>query len=46
MKTEQHNSYYESKHKKEIDFYQFFKVLGIISGIIIIASYIYQIFEK
>ena len=42
----QHEYYYERKNKKMIDFYQFFKVIGAVSGLILIASFIYQIFEK
>ena len=40
------NYYYEKKSKKMFDFYQFFKVLGGVSALILIASFIYQIFEK
>jgi len=36
-----HDNYYY-----DIDFYQFFKVIGATAGIILVASFIYQIFEK
>ena len=40
------NYYYEKKSKKMFDFYQFFKVLGGVSALILIASFIYQIYKK
>ena len=48
MKTQlnEDNYYYEKKSKKMFDFYQFFKVIGGVSALILIASFIYQIFEK
>lgn len=42
----QHEYYYERKNKKMIDFYQFFKVIGAVSGLLIVATFIYEIFEK
>lgn len=35
--------YYERKSKKILDFYQFFKLIGTVSGLILLASFIYQI---
>jgi len=48
MKTQlnEDNYYYDKKSKKMFDFYQFFKVIGATAGIILIASFIYQIFDK
>lgn len=42
----QHEYYYERKDKKMIDFYQFFKVIGAVSGLLLVATFIYEIFEK
>jgi hypothetical protein len=40
------HSYYSKKQQKEFDFYQFFKVIGIASGVILLASLIFQIIIK
>lgn len=40
------NNYYSRKKQKEFDFYNFFKILGTVAGIVIAASYIIQIFQK
>ena len=40
------HEYYERKNKKMIDFYQFFKVIGAVSGLLLVATFIYEIFEK
>ena len=42
----QHEYYYERKNKKMIGFYQFFKVIGAVSGLLLVATFIYEIFEK
>ena len=46
MENNHDNYYYDKKSKKMFDFYQFFKVLGGGPALILIASFIYQIFEK
>ena len=37
--------YYTKKEKKFFDFYEFFKILGLISGLILLASFIYRLIE-
>jgi hypothetical protein len=38
--------YYTKKEKKFFDFYEFFKILGGLSGLILLASFIYRLIEK
>jgi len=40
------HEYYERKNKKMIDFYQFFVVLGKVSGFVIIATFLFRLFTK
>ena len=46
MENNHDNYYYDKKSKKMIDFYQFFKVIGAVSGLLLVATFIYEIFEK
>jgi len=46
METNHDNYYYEKKSKKMFDFVQFFKVIGAVSGLLLVATFIYEIFEK
>lgn len=38
--------YYQKKYEKEIDFYEFFKVIGFAAGICFIYEIIHQLFIK
>ena len=46
MENNHDNYYYEKKSKKMFDFYQFFKVIGAVSGLLLVATFIYELFEK
>jgi len=37
--------YYTKKEKKFFDFYEFFKILGGLSRLILLASFIYRLIE-
>lgn len=46
MEKEDYRDYYDRKLQKELDFYEFFKMMGIVSGVLAIGLLIVEFFTR